>query len=92
MCGVRCADPIRAAAVTARAFKKGLIIERSGPRDEVIKCMMPLTTRYSELDEGLAILEGAMEEEFHSRPSGQRRRRLVAKLGHHPVQQDSAVA
>ena len=69
MCGVRCADPARAAAVTARAFKKGLIIERSGPRDEVIKCMMPLTTRYSELDEGLAILEGAMEEEFHCRPS-----------------------
>ena len=92
MCGVRCADPARAAAVTARAFKKGLIIERSGPRDEVIKCMMPLTTRYSELDEGLAILEGAMEEEFHCRPSGQRRRRLVAKRGHHPVQRDSAAA
>ena len=46
MIGVRCADPKRAAAVTARAYKYGLIIERAGPEDEVIKCMMPLTTSY----------------------------------------------
>ena len=32
-------------AVTAKAFEYGLIIERAGPEDEVIKCMMPLTTR-----------------------------------------------
>jgi diaminobutyrate-2-oxoglutarate transaminase len=92
MCGVRCVDPARAAAVTARAFKKGLIIERSGPRDEVIKCMMPLTTRYSELDEGLAILESAMEKEFSSyRSSDKRRRRFHPEPGGHPIQ-DSAAA
>jgi diaminobutyrate-2-oxoglutarate transaminase len=64
MIGVRCADPKRAAAVTARAYKYGLIIERAGPEDEVIKCMMPLTTSYEQLDEGIDILTRAMVEEF----------------------------
>jgi len=64
MIGVRCADPKRAASVTARAYRYGLIIERAGPDDEVIKCMMPLTTSVSELDEGLDILERAIAEEF----------------------------
>jgi diaminobutyrate-2-oxoglutarate transaminase len=64
MIGVRCADAKRAAAVTARAFEHGLIIERAGPQDEVIKCMMPLTTSYAELDEGIDILTRALAEEF----------------------------
>ena len=67
MQGVRCVDPERAASITARAFSHGLIIERAGPRDEVIKCMMPLTTNYAELDEGLHILEQAIEAEFGTR-------------------------
>jgi diaminobutyrate-2-oxoglutarate transaminase len=61
---VRCADPVRAAAVTKRAYQYGLIIERAGPDDEVIKCMMPLTTTYGELDEGMDILERAITEEY----------------------------
>ncbi len=64
MRGVRCADPRRAAAVTAKAFEHGLIIERSGPNDEVIKCLMPLTITEAELDEGLDILERSLSEEF----------------------------
>jgi len=64
MIGVRCADPKRAAAVTKRAFQHGLIIERCGPEDEVIKCMMPLTTSYAELDEGVDILARSLSEEF----------------------------
>jgi diaminobutyrate-2-oxoglutarate transaminase len=64
MIGVRCADPKRAAAITAKAYQNGLIIERAGPEDEVIKCMMPLTTSYAELDEGMDILEQAMAEEL----------------------------
>jgi diaminobutyrate-2-oxoglutarate transaminase len=67
MIGVRCADPKRAASVTARAYRYGLIIERAGPDDEVIKCMMPLTTSVRELDEGLDILERAIAEEFGGR-------------------------
>src|SRR5712671_2779380 len=64
MIGVRCADPKRAASVTAKAYLNGLIIERAGPEDEVIKCMMPLTTTFAELDEGMDILEAAMAQEF----------------------------
>jgi diaminobutyrate-2-oxoglutarate transaminase len=64
MIGVRCADPGKAAAVTRCAYRYGLIIERAGPEDEVIKCMMPLTTTYAELDEGMDILERAMAEVF----------------------------
>src|SRR5882762_2267350 len=67
MIGVRCADPKRAAAVTARCYQYGLIIERAGPDDEVIKCMMPLTTVYGELDEAMDILERAVTEEFSVR-------------------------
>ena len=65
MRGVRCADPKRAAVVTANAFTHGLIIERSGPEDEVIKCLMPLTISDAEMEEGLDILEQAVVEEFH---------------------------
>ena len=72
MRGVRCIDPDRAAAITARAFTRGLIIERSGPRDEVIKCMMPLTTSSLEMDEGLDILESSVHEEFSTRAQLQR--------------------
>ena len=64
MRGMRCADPKRAAAVTAKAFEYGLIIERSGPKDEVIKFLMPLTIRRAEMEEGLDILEQALVDEF----------------------------
>jgi diaminobutyrate-2-oxoglutarate transaminase len=66
MQGVLCADPKRAAAITANAFRRGLIIERAGPEDEVIKCMMPITTDYGILDEGLDILESALADELAS--------------------------
>jgi diaminobutyrate-2-oxoglutarate transaminase len=64
MQGILCADPKRAAAITATAFKHGLIIERAGPEDEVIKCIMPITTSLDVLDEGLDMLERAIEDEF----------------------------
>ena len=64
MRGVLCADPDLAAAVTANAFKRGLIIERAGSYDEVIKFLMPLTIGIAELDEGLDILEKSFEDVF----------------------------
>jgi len=67
MRGLRCADPERAAAVTSAAFDHGLVIERSGPADEVIKCLIPLTIHKEEMDEGLDILERALLEEFGDR-------------------------
>ena len=60
MQGIEFADPAMAASVTGEAFQNGLIIERCGPRDEVIKCMMALTITPEELDEGLDILEHAV--------------------------------
>ena len=66
MQGVVCRDPGFAARVKASAFEKGLIVECSGPHDEVIKCLAPLTIEQTELDEGLDILEQAFAEE--SRP------------------------
>ncbi|MGI9404435.1 MAG: aminotransferase class III-fold pyridoxal phosphate-dependent enzyme, partial [Hyphomicrobium sp.] len=64
MIGVACADPKRAAAITSKAFEHGLVIERSGAEDEVIKCMTPLTTSYPELDEGVDILARVIAEEL----------------------------
>lgn len=64
MRGLVCADPEQAAATTANAFERGLIIERSGPHDEVVKCFMPLTITDAELDEGLDILEASFAEAF----------------------------
>lgn len=64
MSGVLCADPQRAAAATAIAFQSGLMIERSGPHDEVVKCLAPLTIEQSVLDEGLDILEHAFAQVF----------------------------
>lgn len=66
MRGIECADPAQAAAITAAAFQNGLIIERAGPRDEVIKCLMPLTITEAQLIEGLQILSRCVETELQS--------------------------
>ncbi|PTQ12275.1 diaminobutyrate--2-oxoglutarate transaminase [Sphingomonas oleivorans] len=60
MQGVRCADPQEAAEIATAAFARGLIIERAGPRDEVLKCLMPLTISDDELEEGLDMLEASV--------------------------------
>jgi diaminobutyrate-2-oxoglutarate transaminase len=63
MRGVECADAELAASVTANAFRRGLIIERCGPHDEVVKCIPPLTTTTEELQEAMDIVERAFAEE-----------------------------
>jgi diaminobutyrate-2-oxoglutarate transaminase len=52
-----------AAAIASRCYQNGLIIERSGSRDEVIKVLAPLTTPDEQLLEGLNILEAAAKAE-----------------------------
>ncbi|HLU96952.1 MAG TPA: diaminobutyrate--2-oxoglutarate transaminase [Thermobifida alba] len=42
--------------VCAEAFERGLLMETSGPEDEVAKLLPPLTTSVTELEEGLDIL------------------------------------
>ncbi|GFJ87481.1 hypothetical protein Prum_011230 [Phytohabitans rumicis] len=49
-----------AAAVCAAAFERGLLVETSGPRDEVVKLLPPLTATRDELAQGLDILADAV--------------------------------
>ena len=58
--GLEFADAAKAKAVCAEAFALGLLAERCGPHDEVVKCMAPLTISSEQLEAGLAILERAM--------------------------------
>ncbi|RME96374.1 MAG: diaminobutyrate--2-oxoglutarate transaminase [Alphaproteobacteria bacterium] len=68
MRGILCADPDFAARTAARAFAAGLIVERSGPHDEVIKLLPPLTIKKAELDQALDILHAAIAEEAQAAP------------------------
>lgn len=54
--GLACADPGFAAAVTAEAFARGLILETSGAAGHVVKLLPPLTIDDRALHAGLDIL------------------------------------
>ena len=62
MRGIACPNGELADKVTSLAFEKGLIIETSGPNDEVIKCLMPLTTSKDDLKKGTDILAECFDE------------------------------
>lgn len=47
--------------ITSQAFKRGLIIETSGPEGEVVKCLCPLVIKDQELSKGLDILEASIK-------------------------------
>jgi diaminobutyrate-2-oxoglutarate transaminase len=49
-----------AARITQTAWANGLMAERCGPHDEVVKLMPPLTISDTELQQGLTILEAAV--------------------------------
>lgn len=51
-----------AAATTRKAFDKGLVIERCGPDDEVIKFLPALTIDRETLNQGLELFDGALAE------------------------------
>lgn len=57
MQGLAFTDPRHAAAVSREAFRRGMIIETSGPNDEVVKCLCPLTISDADLERGLTVLE-----------------------------------
>lgn len=54
--GLKFADPTVAAQVCHNAFARGLLIETSGPSDEVAKLLPPLTTSVADLESGIRIL------------------------------------
>ncbi|MEP0942746.1 MAG: diaminobutyrate--2-oxoglutarate transaminase [Rhizobiaceae bacterium] len=70
MRGLKFSDPDSAAQVTKLAFEDGLIAERVGPRDEVVKCMTPLNIEDHHLIEGLNILETAIVKALRAGHSG----------------------
>ena len=51
-----------ASEITKAAFARGLIIETSGPHDEVVKVLAPLTIEDDVLAQGLDILEACVRE------------------------------
>ncbi len=58
--GLAFAQPELATKVCRLAFERGLLMETSGPADEVMKIMPPLTVTDAELEEGLAIVTEAV--------------------------------
>jgi diaminobutyrate-2-oxoglutarate transaminase len=62
MRGIEATDAEVTDKITGRAFEKGLIIETSGPNDEVIKCLMPLTTSEDDLRKGAKLLGQSVDE------------------------------
>jgi diaminobutyrate-2-oxoglutarate transaminase len=62
MQGLECDGEGVAAAVSKEAFGRGLIVETSGPADEVVKLFCPLTITRERLAQGLTILERSIEE------------------------------
>lgn len=54
--GLAFSQPELAAKVCTAAFERGLLMETSGPADEVMKIMPALTITDDELDEGLALV------------------------------------
>jgi diaminobutyrate-2-oxoglutarate transaminase len=60
MQGIAFANPAIATAVSREAYRRGLIIETSGPHDEVVKCLCPLTIEDADLERGLDILAASV--------------------------------
>lgn len=57
MRGIDMGSGENASAVTTACFDRGLIIETSGPRDEIVKVLAPLTIDADVFEAGLDILE-----------------------------------
>jgi diaminobutyrate-2-oxoglutarate transaminase len=61
MIGIDVSDGEMAGKATRMCFDKGLIIERSGPDDQVIKFLMPLTVSFENLIQGLKIVAQSLD-------------------------------
>lgn len=64
MCGICFADPRFAARVARRALEQGLIVGRSGPRDEIVMCLVPLPIIEEQMNEALFLLACSIALEF----------------------------
>lgn len=57
--GLQFGDPEKAGQVARECFERGLLVETSGPLDEVVKLLPPLTVADDELTRGLGIIADA---------------------------------
>ncbi|MBB5517836.1 diaminobutyrate--2-oxoglutarate transaminase [Amphiplicatus metriothermophilus] len=62
MLGLDVKDGAIAGAIVKECFANGLIIETSGPEDEIVKFLGPLTIEDEDLNRGLDILQEAVEK------------------------------
>ncbi|MGO3325274.1 diaminobutyrate--2-oxoglutarate transaminase [Gordonia sp. (in: high G+C Gram-positive bacteria)] len=60
--GLAFEDAEKAGQACAKAFGSGMLAETSGPSDEVIKLLPPLTLSEDELEQGMDILTASVEE------------------------------
>jgi diaminobutyrate-2-oxoglutarate transaminase len=58
--GLSFSQPELASKACSAAFERGLLMETSGPSDEVMKIMPPLTITDAELDEGMSVVGEAV--------------------------------
>lgn len=63
--GFDCQVPEVAATATRKAFEKGVMLERCGPADQVVKFIPALTIDQEIMDEGLELFERALAETLH---------------------------
>jgi diaminobutyrate-2-oxoglutarate transaminase len=64
MAGIDIPDTETAKMIQAKAYERGLIIERCGPEDCTMKIMPPLTISWDHLRSGLNILQECLQEEL----------------------------
>ncbi|WP_374764711.1 diaminobutyrate--2-oxoglutarate transaminase [Yunchengibacter salinarum] len=69
MQGLAFDDPAVADAITGVAFEHNMIIETAGPRDEVVKCLIPLTIEMEDLKRGLDILARSVDRVAADHPA-----------------------
>ncbi|TNY38144.1 diaminobutyrate--2-oxoglutarate transaminase [Thermomonospora catenispora] len=67
--GIAFADPRAAGRVCAQAFRRGLLMETSGPEGEVAKLLPPLTITERELTDGLQILAESVTAALELQPA-----------------------
>ena len=60
--GIKFADPSAASKIAAASYGRGLLVETSGPEDEVLKTMPALTIGSDELRSGVDIIAAATAE------------------------------
>jgi diaminobutyrate-2-oxoglutarate transaminase len=58
--GMECSPPELANAISAEAFKRGVIVETSGADSQVVKLLPPLTIEMETLQRGLHVLEDSL--------------------------------